>query len=289
MAAPRFRSWILLLLLSSFTSATSASAEDNSVQVLVRTTVPLTPDVMDAISVKTLHVSYVWPEIQTMAVSMNAKKVSDLLASPLVAGVEYDAGVQFEPRDAEIMSSSVPEATSAAAIQTWNQDMADTPGSGYRGAGVTVAVVDAGLPQNWEEFLPPGSVDLEHAVGFGAEGWGDFHSQVNAIRGVGGHIGLFPHGLAVSSVIVGFPSEAGPIGGAAPGAKILPVRVINQFNFGWFSWFTAGIMHVARLKESGALPGPVVINFSIQARGSSVILQNAIDYAILRGVLFVTI
>ena len=76
---------------------------------------------------------------------------------------------------------------------------------------VTVAVVDSRLPQNWPELLPVGSVDVEHAAGFGAEGWGDFHSQVNAIRGVGGHVGLFPHGLAVSSVIVAFPSDFGPV------------------------------------------------------------------------------
>jgi subtilisin family serine protease len=112
---------------------------------------------------------------------------------------------------------------------------------------------------------------------------------VNAIRGTGGHIGLFPHGLAVSSLIVGFPSEAGPIGGVAPGARILPIRVLNQFNFGWFSWFTAGILHVGQLKADGALTGPVVINFSIQAGSNSAILASAIDYATSHGVVFVTI
>src|SRR4030095_7611548 len=78
-------------------------------------------------------------------------------------------------------------------------------------------------------------------------------------------------------------------GGAAPAAKVLPVRVLNQFNFGWISWFTAGILHVANLKGSGAIPGPVVINFSIQIQGYSPTLTAAIDYAISRGVLFVTI
>ncbi len=46
---------------------------------------------------------------------------------------------------------------------------------------------------------------------------------------------------------------------------------------------------MARLKVDGELPGPVVINFSIQARGDSTILKDAIDYAIAQGVLFVTI
>ncbi|HKQ96578.1 MAG TPA: S8 family serine peptidase, partial [Candidatus Polarisedimenticolia bacterium] len=76
---------------------------------------------------------------------------------------------------------------------------------------------------------------------------------------------------------------------AAPGVTILPIRVLNQFNSGWFSWFAAGIMYVGSLKASGALPGPVVINFSIQAGGSSAVLEGAINYALSQGVVFVTI
>jgi subtilisin family serine protease len=167
--------------------------------------------------------------------------------------------------------------------------MAQTAGTGFSGKGVTVAVVDSGLPQNWPEFLPLTSVDLTHAAGFGPEGWGDFHNPVKAVRGVGGHIGLFPHGLAVASIIVGFPSEFGPVGGAAPGATILPIRVINQFNYSWFSWWTAGILYVGRLKRDGVLPGPVVINFSSQAVGDSQIVKDAIDFTIGQGVIFVTI
>jgi hypothetical protein len=108
-------------------------------------------------------------------------------------------------------------------------------------------VVDAGLPQNWEDFLPADCMDLEHAAGFGAEGWGDFHNPQNGIPGVGGHIGLFPHGVAVSSIIVGFPSEFGSIDGAAPDVRLIPIRILNQFNTAWFSWMTAGIMYAGSL------------------------------------------
>jgi subtilisin family serine protease len=275
--------------------AVSAENGGGAASFLVRSRVPLTPDVVAAIGGHAVRVTFVWPEIDSMAVMVNPSKLAELAADPLVALVEADAQGSAPGRNPEGAEGAaapailvpLPEAVSSTG--TWNLDMADTAGSGYDGSGVTVAVVDSGLPQNWQEFLPPDSVDTEHAVGFGAEGWGDFHSQVNAVRGVGGHIGLFPHGLAVSSVIKGFPSEIGPIDGAAPGVKILPVRVLNQFNFGWFSWFTAGILHVARLKESGSLPGPVVINFSIQSTNPSSILESAIDFAISRGVLFVTI
>ncbi|TMQ54161.1 MAG: hypothetical protein E6K74_07255 [Candidatus Eisenbacteria bacterium] len=280
----------LFLLLS--VPAGTAFAGTGMTQLLVKSKVPLTPDVVAAIAEQSVKVSFVWPEIRSMAIVASPSKVSALAANPLVEFVEPDlqAGVTGDPPNAHGQPSpTMITVPLSPPILTWNQDMANTPGSTETGDGVTVAVVDAGLPQNWEEFLPANSVDVEHAAGFGAEGNGDFHANLHAIRGVGGHIGLFPHGLAVSSIIVGFPSEFGPVLGAAPGAHILPIRVLNQFNFGWFSWFTAGIMHVANLKASGAIPGPMVINFSIQARGSSQVLAAAIDYAISQGVLFVTI
>jgi len=291
---------VLLALFAMVPASNGRAASDSNngggtVPLLVKSRVLLTPDVAATIGSHAVHVTYVWPEINAMAVTVNPSRIAELAADPLVAIIEADQQGQAPGRNPEgeegtaAQTVLVPLPESSSTTETWNQDMADTAGSGFDGTGVTVAVVDSGLPQNYDEFLPPNTVDLEHAAGFGAEGYGDFHNPVNAIRGVGGHIGLFPHGLAVSSVIVGFPSELGPIGGAAPGVKILPVRVINQFNFGWFSWFTAGILHVGRLKANGSLPGPVVINFSIQAQGSSAILTSAIDYAISQGVLFVTI
>jgi len=271
--------------------------DGGTIPLLVQSRVPLTPDVAAAIGAHAVHVTYTWPEINAMAVTVNPGKLTELAADPLVGLVEADSQGQVPDGSLDLAAGmQAPVETisltgSSTSLQAWNQDMADTPGSGFDGTGVTVAVVDSGLPQNWEEFLPPGvRVDTEHAAGFGAVGWGDFHNPVTEIPGVGGYIGLHAHGLAVSSVIVGYLSDDfGPVGGAAPGVTILPIRVINQFNYGWFSWFAAGIMHVGRLKAEGALPGPVVINFSIQARNDSQILKSAIDYAISQGVLFVAI
>jgi hypothetical protein len=290
------RSVLLVLVLLAFAIlADPATAGTGSVPMLIKANTDLTETVVASITSHVVHVSSVWPEIRAMAVVMSPRKVAELQADPYVALVEPDleAGVTQPDPDpghrGQPVRTVVPLPTSSTTVLPWNQDMANTTGSAETGAGVTVVVIDSGLPQNWSEFLPEGSVDLEHAVGFGAEGNGDFHSQTNAVRGVGGHIGLFPHGLAVSSVIVGFPSEFGPIGGAAPGARILPIRVLNQFNFSWFSWLTEGVLYAANLKSSGAIPGPMVINFSIQAGGSSQVLTDAINYAISQNVLFVTI
>ena len=271
--------------------------QQGSVQVLVRSRVPLTRDVAGAIGGRATRVNYVWPQIDALAMTVNRGKILELKSDPQVEFVEIDqqgwapsdAGGDPSGAGAAAPLTAVPLPASGEPIATWNLDMADVLGTGYDGSGVTVAVVDSGLPQNWEEFLPPGSVDTRHAAGFTPEGWGDSRSALQGIRGVGGHYGLFPHGLAVSSVITGFPSQAGPIGGAAPGATVLPIRVLDQFNAGWFSSFAAAFLYVADLKADGALPGPVVINFSIQARFDSDILASAIDYATSKGIVFVTI
>lgn len=288
---------ILLVFAGMIPVRTHADGDSvGNVPVLIKSRVPLTPDVISALSGHGGRVTYAWPEIRSLAMSVPLSGMEALAADPHVAFVETDqqgwaegGGQADAGATPPAPLQAIPLSGSGTPLRTWNQSMARTFGTGFDGTGVTVAVVDSGLPQNWPEFLPPGRVDLDHAAGFGAEGWGDFHSPEQAIRGVGGHIGLFPHGLAVSSVIVGFPSPLGPIGGAAPGATILPVRVLNQFNSGWFSWFAAGILYVADLKSSGALPGPVVINFSIQAHTDSAILREAIDHAIDEGVLFVSI
>ena len=286
---------ILSLNLPGIGFAASDGGSNGTVPLLVKSRVPLTPDVAAAIGAHGTQVTFLWPEIDALALRVSPSKIGELTSDPLVALVEADqegeapdASPDATLAEAAALGSPAPDAP--LHYTTWNQDMADTAGSGYDGTGVTVAVVDSGLPQNWSEFLPPNvSVDTEHAAGFCAEGWGDSHSAMNGISGVGGHIGLLPHGLAVSSVIVGFPAPGGFAGGAAPGVTILPVRVINQFNRGWFSWFAAGVMYVGRLKADGVLTGPVVINFSIQARNDSTILASAIDYAIAQGVIFVTI
>ena len=280
-----------VLLLLAIVLIRGAGGDANLVVILVKSRAPLTPDVAQAIvSAVGGQVLYYWPEIDAMAIRMTSGDVGALSDHPLVAYAGPDRQVYGIPDaggGADPTADLASQSTSP--LIPWNLDMADVTGTGYDGTGVTIAILDSGLPQNWREFLPVGSVDLTHAAGFGAEGAGDFHNPLIPIVGEGGIFGLHPHGLAVSSVIVGFPSEFGPIAGAAPGATILPIRILNQFNFGWFSWFIAGFLYVANLKTTGVLTGPVVINFSIQAMADDPILAEAILYAISQGVLVVTI
>jgi subtilisin family serine protease len=275
--------------------AADAAGGGGTTPVLVKSSVALTPDVLASLGGRTAHVSAAWPEIRWFAAAVTSAQRADLAGDSRVALVEDDRRTSVPDGAAHALGKRMARAASSAAqpassspLVPWNLDMADTRGSGYDGTGVTVAVVDSGLPQNWSEFLSTANVDTEHAVGFGAEGWGSESATLKPIRGTGGYLGQFAHGLSVSAVVVGFESEFGRIAGAAPGAKVLPVRVIDQFNWGWTSWFAAGILYVADLKTGGALPGPVVINFSIHA-DTDPILTDAVRYAIGHGVLFVTI
>lgn len=281
-----------LPLLAGF-GARAASTKGGAVALLVQTRGALTAGVASEIASHALGVSYVWPEIHAMALTATSSGASQLRADPNVALLEVDGNGSVPDSGASVNGTGplfpVPQSPSTSPLESWNLQMAQTSAPVYNGTGVTIALLDSGLPPNWSDFLPPGSVDTAYAAGFGPLGYGSYLNPVQPIVGNGGYYGLFPHGLAVSSVLVGFPSPLGPVDGSAPGAKILPIRVLNQFNFGYFSWFIAAFLYVAHLKASGALPGPVVINFSIQSTGFSFILQEAIDYAIAHGVLVTTI
>src|SRR5207249_4678713 len=63
--------------------AGTAFAGTGMTQLLVKSKVPLTPDVVAAIAEQSLKVSFVWPEIRSMAIVASPSKVSALAANPL--------------------------------------------------------------------------------------------------------------------------------------------------------------------------------------------------------------
>ena len=285
----RFAAVTSVSLLAFGITLAHAGNGDPPQRVLVKVRVALTADVASDLAGGAGQVSFVWPEIGWFAASATSSQIRALASDPRVEAVASDRHARL-PDVVPLGSgaaSGAPVASSSAPLVPWSLDMVDANGSGYDGTGVTVAVVDSGLPLNWDDYLPEANVDVEHAAGFSPMGRGSNHLR-NMIKGQGGYLGLSSHGLAVSGVIVGFQSALGPIRGAAPGARILPVRVTDQFDFAWDSWCAGGILYVADLKRSGELPGPVIINFSFQGDPSD-LLADAVEYAIDQGVLFVTV
>src|SRR5262245_50927660 len=282
--------FLALLALVRGPTTVDARVDDTPHRVLVKLRVPLTDEVLSSLSGGMGRVDGSWEEIGWFQTTATGAQAQALANDSRVAAVTADRAVQVGGGEAWDVSEPSPAASAPAStpLVPWHLDMADATESGFDGTGVTVAVVDSGLPQNWRDFLPEQRVDTDHAAGFGAMGQGTETAPLHPIVGEGGYFGVNSHGLAIASVILGSPSRFGLIRGAAPGAKVLPVRVINHFNWGWHSWFAAGIVYVANLKRIGAISGPVVINFSIQADPSD-LLADAVDYALSQGVLFVTI
>ena len=131
------------------------------------------------------------------------------------------------------------------------------------GTGVTVAVVDTGVDSNHPDLagqVLPGADFIT-----GAEG------TVTDPNG---------HGTHVAGIIAAAAGNGEGIAGVAPGARILPIRVLGANGSGYLSDAANGIVYAA---DHGA----DVINLSISSTTSIDAMTNAIAYARSRGVVVV--
>ena len=173
---------------------------------------------------------------------------------PDVAGAEVDGTVHaFAPdpyRAAQWALDRIPFEP------TW----AASPGS--RGSGVTVAVVDSGVLGTHED-LDDGRVLV--GCDFVTPGGGDGRVDPNG------------HGTFVAGLVAAESSNGVGISGAAPGVRILPVRVLDQNGSGSYSAVESGIMWAT---DHGA----AVINLSLGGTSPSATLLQALQYATGKGV-----
>lgn len=90
------------------------------------------------------------------------------------------------------------------------------------------------------------------------------------------------HGSAVSAVVCGNANNV--LGGVGVNwnCRLMPVKVLNDVNYGLYSWWAQGINYAVA-------NGAKVINLSAGGTGSSTALTSAINNAISAGVIFVTI
>ena len=187
---------------------------------------------------------------------------------------------------------NVPLTSFATGMNTWNLDAVNVTQFGsttrevsYDGSGVYVAVIDTGLINDWRRYFPQERIAVEHARAFGGGGGetGTVSSQPNKWE----HDQV-SHGTHVTATILGFDMNGAAIAGVAPGAKVIPVKVVNQNADTWSSVIARGIVYVADLKASGALgASPVVINMSLAMPSFGPLEQAAVDYALAKGVIVV--
>lgn len=88
------------------------------------------------------------------------------------------------------------------------------------------------------------------------------------------------HGTHVAGIAAAASNNKIGIAGVSWGAKIMPVKVLNSAGLGTFANAALGVTWAA---DNGAQ----IINLSLGSTNTSLTLQNAIDYAISRGVLVI--
>jgi serine protease len=138
------------------------------------------------------------------------------------------------------------------------------------GSGVVVAVVDTGVAyENYGGFVR--APDLANTT-FVA-GWNFVSSGSHANDDHG-------HGTHVAGTIAQSTNNGVGVAGVAPGARIMPIKVLNADGVGTD-------LNVANAIRWAADNGARVINLSLGGPSPSSLLQDAVDYAYGKGVLVV--
>lgn len=270
--------------------AAQAAGSGSSVGLNVVLNTDLTPAIVSELSgYGTVNEQY--PEIDGLTMRVPSSAVSRIARLPYVEAAGQDVRVSTGP------VSSVAAGADATdhGIATWNTDMIDVYENGEddaddhrvvdpTGAGVYVAVLDTGLHNSWPYY-------------FGDRIAAEFGVAVGGGGGERGSISFQPnkwgqdqdgHGTHVTSTILGYHMDNDYVGGVAPDARVIPVKVLNQTGSGWASVITAGIDYVTDLVRGDALNGaPVVINMSLGGPAEDPLMTAAIDAAIAEGILVV--
>jgi thermitase len=88
------------------------------------------------------------------------------------------------------------------------------------------------------------------------------------------------HGTHVAGITAAVTNNANGVAGVSWGARIMPVKVLNSAGGGTFANMAAGITWAV---DNGAQ----VLNISVGASSSSIVLQNAINYAVSQGAIVI--
>lgn len=125
-------------------------------------------------------------------------------------------------------------------------------------AGVTIAILDTGINANHE--------DLQASI---IPGYNFIDNNNNPVDGHG-------HGTHVAGIAAAITNNGKGIAGVAGGAKIMPIKVMNDSGSGDYASIINGIKYAA---DHGAQ----VISMSLGGPGFSQAMQDAVNYAISRG------
>lgn len=157
-------------------------------------------------------------------------------------------------------------------------------------AGVLVAVLDCGLNIAHPDIAArvyvnakeiPGNHIDDDGNGFvdDVNGWAFANdSAVEGIPGTPRVLDDYGHGTNVAGIIGAIGGNGIGFAGVDRHCRIMPVKVLNAKNWGYYSWFAAGIRYAV---DNGAQ----VINMSLGgANGNVMVMQEAVAYALKKNV-----
>jgi subtilisin family serine protease len=208
-----------------------------------------------------------------------------------------DPHVAYAELDYAAHSADVITPTDAGWINQWGPAQVNAPTAWQITAGlssVTIAVVDSGIQLNHEDLssqlwtnrgeIPGNGVDDD---GNGkiddVHGWHFYQRWTGSTYVPAEDANVsddYGHGTHVAGIAAAATNNGVGIAGMAGGARIMPVKVLDQFGNGWYSDIAAGIIYAA---DNGAQ----VINLSLGGTADSQLLRDAVDYARQRGALVI--
>ncbi len=193
--------------------------------------------------------------LDTVIVSVPAEvAAAPLPVSAVVAQAEPDytvTALDFVPPNDPLFSQQW-NLAAIGAPEAWALLPASLP-------AVTVAVIDSGV-----------CADLPDLAGRTVAGW-DFLDDDSTPQDT------FGHGCAISAIIAANANDGAGMVGVAPNAQIMPLRVLDQQGIGPYSAVAAALVWAA---DHGAQ----IANLSLGGTNPSSVLENAIAYAVNKGV-----
>jgi len=199
-----------------------------------------------------------------------------------------------------VLTGEVTENSGLPVTRSFNADMVNVENIVGDGEGVYVAVLDTGVLPSAPFFFSEANIAYDLGKGFSHDVYWDDDIGDVVIGPLRDDRGIVTdlasgHGTHVASTVVGFNINNGEwIQGIAPKATIIPVLVLDawlfdspfgplSFSGGTDEMISAGIRYVADLD----LDGRVVINMSLGGPDRSPMIEEAVDYAISKGVVVV--
>ena len=291
---------MVVLLLASIIPPLQAANNNGSQKPVIVELVfsrPISNTDISAIQSLGGKIIYEFNEINGLAVAISPNKAKALAHLNGVKDFGYAVNVTA-------LSETLPSNCGYhGTVLTWNLDMINVPTvhEEYHldGTGVYIAVLDTGLEPEWRNYFNTTHIDSEHAAAFLGAMATAYWATNKILNQNAWEADTNGHGMHVTSTILGFRVyDFYTVDGVAPGATVIPVKVLSNYGWGFSTDIAAGIMYVANLYkeevESGGnvLPpdsevNPVIISMSLGGPELSPLEKAAIDYAIKQGVFIV--